>query len=387
MVFIRINNRVNMSNKTPLDLRLTIEGKSIRVTNQINAEAEDFERALLARQRTRPYDDAPLPLHLSLSQQTIWVKKTDQDAVLVQVTGADGLPAAQVVATIYHPRRTKWFRHAIVHAMGCSFISHEEELSLYKTLPEILKSARGVHRVRLQAMRLAHTDLMDFDNLAHRAGYNLVDPLAVTRTLMFDIQAPVEEILAALGSKTRAKIRHHGNEKVDIRTISDDAAIPGLKTALAASFSRTKGGEPYLEFDDLLRVAKERPDLVLIQGLYFKHRPEDLLAYSIVLRHGDVIESFSSGSLPDSELRKLPFNYFLLWGRIPWAQAHGGKLMDLGGVTDGGSTDPLAGISQFKRHFCEKQLEIGREMVIETSPLRCLMFRAVVALAQRLGRS
>lgn len=370
-----------MSNKTPLDLRLTLEGRNIRVTNQIGAEAEEFERALLVRQRLRPYEDGALPLHLNLPQQTVWVKNTDQDALLIQISTADGLPAAQVVATIYHPRRTKWFRHAIVHAMGCSFVSHEEELWLYKTLPGILKNARGVSRLRLQAMRLAHADLMDFDNLARRAGYSLTDPLAVTRTLAFDIQAPIDEILASLGSKTRAKVRHHGLEKIEIRTIADDASIPALKVALAASFSRTKGGEPYLEFNDLLRVAKERPDLVLIQGLYLKHRPDDLLAYSIVLRHGDVVESFSSGSLPDSELRKLPFNYFLLWGRIPWAQAHGGKVIDLGGVTDGGTTDPLAGISQFKRHFCEKQLETGREMVLETSPLRCFLFNALVAMA------
>ena len=50
---------------------------------------------------------------------------------------------------------------------------------------------------------------------------------------------------------------------------------------------------------------------------------------------------------------------------------------DLGGVTDGSPSDPLKGISRFKRSLTENELEIGREMVTTIRPLRFMLYGAL----------
>ena len=66
-----------------------------------------------------------------------------------------------------------------------------------------------------------------------------------------------------------------------------------------------------------------------------------------------------------------PLNAELLQGaEFRKADTHFDKehTVDLGGVTDGGEADACAGISQFKRHFSENEVELGREMSVTLMP-------------------
>lgn len=354
------------------------DGRKVRFTNVLDAEAETFEHGLVQRVRIRPYDEeTALPLELHLPQQIRWLRHYTGEFRLLQITDAQGNPASQIAVTLHRPRRLRWFGHAAVSSYGASSVSHEDEFWAMKLLPSLLRGEKGMTRLRFQASRPRSQDLLDFEHLARRAGYRIVDPLHVTRTAVYDLTPTLDELLAAMDKKTRAKVRHAGREKVEIIRTADPAHIPAMRAALGASFSRTGGARAHFDFESAFRMAQAEPDRVLILAVFLKSRPGELLAYSVTARHGELIEALSSGSLPDPELRKLHFNYFLYWEQIQWAKAAGARLLDLGGITDGGATDPLAGISAFKRHFTRTEIEIGREMELEIRPFRCAVFRAL----------
>ena len=52
----------------------------------------------------------------------------------------------------------------------------------------------------------------------------------------------------------------------------------------------------------------------------------------------------------------------------------------MGGITEGGSDDPLAGISDFKRHFPGFEVSIGRERLLKLRPMRYRLFSFLQAL-------
>jgi lipid II:glycine glycyltransferase (peptidoglycan interpeptide bridge formation enzyme) len=88
--------------------------------------------------------------------------------------------------------------------------------------------------------------------------------------------------------------------------------------------------------------------------------------------------------MPDPQLRKHPFNYFLLWDKVLWAKEHGVHWLDLGGVTEGGEGDVLAPISAFKRHFAQDVRDVSREYVMATRPDLDGLFRGLNLLKEAL---
>jgi lipid II:glycine glycyltransferase (peptidoglycan interpeptide bridge formation enzyme) len=140
-----------------------------------------------------------------------------------------------------------------------------------------------------------------------------------------------------------------------------------------------------MELEALFGVARERPDLARIFGLFLPDRPDDLLAFVAVMRHGRMAEYTVAGSLFDPVLRSMPFNYFLLWELMTWARDGGSLWLDLGGITEGGSSDPLAGISSFKRNLTDNDVELGREMAVTLKPLRRQLLEASREARDRLG--
>lgn len=355
----------------------SVNGFSVAVYTKITDQAKAFENTLSTGTRVHPLQEEGIveKIQIPLTQQTIWLENTTQPFVLLQLSTAEGMPAGQISAQLYRPRRMPMFGYAFVQQLGCSFSSHEVELASYEALKKHLLTIPSTCTLRIQALRANQRDLLDFESISRRAGFAISDPMGVTRTLIYDLAGTPDELLASLDKKTRAKVRHASRDKVEIRPLTEDADIASLQNALDASFGRSQGTQGYLDFNVYMRMAKQHPDHVLILGLFLKSRPSDLMAYLINVRHPTHVEAVSAGSVSDPELRKLPFNYFLFWDRVSWAKQHSDTFLDLGGVTDGGSTDPLAGISAFKRHFTKKEIEIGREMTITLRPYKNLVFK------------
>ena len=369
------------------DLKFVRDNRRVRFTNKLDADVLAFESQLLQQTRSDASSESPLPVELTLYQSSSWLKHAPEDFRLLQIRDQDGLPALQLALLIDRPRRLKSFATARVQSLGCSSVSGELETWALQLLPELVRDIDGVMKLRIYPYRARQKDLLDFESRARRAGFRLVDPIGVTRTLTIDLVQELDDLVASWDRKIRAKIRHPGRALFDIRVLSDVSILPQLENALESAFARTRGGAANYDFATAFKVAHEYPDQFQILGVFRKTMPDKLLAYSLSSKHGAVIQHVSAGSIPDPELRKVPFNFFVMWEVIQWSRKTGAKILDLGGVTDGGPTDPLAGISDFKRWLSKTEIEIGREMELELSPLRCLAFAAMVRLKNWLRAS
>lgn len=376
-----------------IDIERIVEGRRVRFTTRLDAESERFEAELLARQRELATDDDRAagiafgngsPLELTLQQRHAWLAHTDAEFRLLQMSDAAGRAAMQAVAYVERPRLFPAAGDAFVRKLWRATSPEDEAVGL-RALRLSCEADGELATLRLQPRRLHATALRDFEQRARRAGFALAEPESITRTLVLDLCESEEALLASFSSKTRQKLRARERSAIEIRPLDDATYLDACKAAALASIARTGGGGSRTEWGPMLALARERPDLVRVLGLFDRTRPGELLAFVCGQRHGAVAEYVSAGSLDDETLRKLPFNYFLIWELTRWARTHGARHLDLGGVTDGGADDPLAGISRFKRHLTRRELEVGREMVAMLRPGRAWAVRAVRTLAQRFG--
>ncbi len=359
-----------------VDLRRATEDGEVRLSSVLDEETEAFEAELLKRSRTGS-DGGEGTLELPVFQRHAWVRHSDGEFLLFQMRDAEGRAAMQVVLTIERPRRLQAFGRAIAYKLGPAATPVDEERGL-SALRALCTECEDLVTLRLQPYRRTLRELLDFEAHARRAGYSLVDPIGVTRTLVYDVSAPIDAQLAALSKKTRAKVRHRERQNVSLRALTDVSYATRCTEAVNSSLARTGGGTTRYNFAAAFALAQQHPELVRVIGLFRNEHPDQLLAYVVGVRHGEMAEYSSAGSLSDPALRSMPFNYWLLWELITWANEGGARWLDLGGITDGAPTDARAGISGFKRHFSELDVELGREMVAQLRPLRALALDAVL---------
>ena len=345
-------------------------GLSFRCISVIDDEARAFESAL----RGRP------GIEINLPQSCLWLESAGREFRLLQVTSGNGEPLGQVAAQVHRPRRARWYAHATAMAIGESFADANAERECVTALAESLRK-EGICRLRTHFYRCSPGGL----SRAASLGGEVAPPLGYERTLLFDLKPSTTEILAAFDKKVRAKILHRTRDQVEIRRLTDASIIPSLQAALDAAFSRTGGTSVPFDFEPYFSAAKASPSRVLILGLYLKSRPEQLLAYSIDVRHGAVVEAVSSGSLPDPELRRLHFNYFLFWEKVLWARDGVSNTLDMGGVTACGADDPLSGISRFKRQFTEQEATVNHERIFRLRPFPDRAFHGMARLKTLKG--
>jgi hypothetical protein len=238
------------------------------------------------------------------------------------------------------------------------------ELRLFARDPERLRRLRGW----AQELQLSVAE-------THR-GYR--------ETLCIELAGRSEdELWAALHKKARRDVRVVDKHPVELEAITDPAEAPKLDALLAEAMQRTGGAIPQRDWRHRISVARDHPDLVRIVGLY---RPEtrELLAFAAAHNHGDHVEYADAGSARPSDLR-IPLGYAPAWALLRWAREVGAGWFDFGGVTRGSQTeqaasssggkasDPLAGISDFKRYFRGELIEVAEEWTYEPSTVRALV--------------
>lgn len=378
----RIQRVTALLRRDPAEVRVDAaagEGRRARLAMGIDAESERFEEALLRRQR-----DLPLP------QRHAYLRHCSREVRLLQLEDPEGRPAWQAAVTIYRPRHLPLFGHGVAHKLGPAASPADESAGL-RLLRDLLRAQGDVLTLRLQPRRIRLRDLWDFEGRARHAGYSLCEPDGVTRTVLCPLRESREALLAAMSPKTRRNLRSGERFAGGLRVLDDPIWVPACQAAVRAAALRTgvhldsRGGGGDRPLRALLRVAMERPDLVRVVGLFLPERPTELVAFATACNHGLVAEYMSAGSLPDPALRKLPFNYWLLGALFDWAREQGCAAFDMGGITEGGPDDPLAGISAFKRHLSTEadETEVGREMRISLQPGLALMLEGLRALRDR----
>jgi lipid II:glycine glycyltransferase (peptidoglycan interpeptide bridge formation enzyme) len=348
-----------------IEKKWTEEVRTIRFTNFVDETSLRFEQE--ARET--------LP-EAALEQHLIYVSHTKREFYLLQIRSEDQKPAAQIAVFIGRSKLLPFFAMASVPNFGQARNPQEESFSL-KALAETMKGIPGVMTLRLQPQRFETESLSDFQNRAERLDYFQSKPVGPVRTLLIDLLANPETLLAALPQKTRAKIRQAAKVDAKVLELTNESTMKVCEDAMNESRRRSGASSADFDFSAPFEIGRTNGKSAKVLGLFLGTEIEKPLAYVIGYCTGKRAEFSSAGAFGDPALRAIPYNYFLLWELMNWARAQGAEVMDLGGITDGGADDPLQGIARFKRSFTSVEIEIGREMVKVIRPLRFAVYASM----------
>jgi hypothetical protein len=221
------------------------------------------------------------------------------------------------------------------------------------------------------------------------AGFRRVpsdEMFAYEDTILIDLSPSPEAILSEFHSTGRRHIRAVEKNPVALRSI-DASYDDRLDSLLRETMSRTGGTFNRPDWNALRAVRDRDPASLRIVGLFDTRRafPSDLLAFAVAYNHGDVVEYATAGSTRETDL-KMPLAYGVAWDLIRWARDVGARWFDFGGVTAGShdSSDPVGGISDFKRYFSKNVARVGSEWVFEPHPGRATVARIAAGIAHRI---
>lgn len=345
----------------------TICGRHVRWLEVPDLAAHEFERELV------------LCTDIPLMQSLLWVRYMPGKYRIFQITDKEGKPSMQAIVHMIYPARLHGFVRGRTPRLMRALHTEDESEAL-SALLELSRRSGVFGSLRLQPMRAEMRDLLDFQNRARRLGCVITEPLDYTRTLYLDLRPDPEAILASLAKKIRYQIRSFSNDVLKIQILDDERFTAACERAFEASMKRSGSSIYQVHFDGLLRMARAEPSRVRILGIFMRDDPEEPVAFVIGFRHGVVAEYNLAGSLDIDSLRKISFNYRLLWDLSLWAREQGSQWLDLGGVTDCSSDDPLIGISQFKRRLSNLDRLTGCEMISVIHPIRHTLFEVSLGL-------
>ncbi len=195
----------------------------------------------------------------------------------------------------------------------------------------------------------------DWEQLCRRHGcISDTDTIQPPRTVMVDLTASEDEIMARMKQKTRYNIRLAAKREVIVREGSmDDIAV--FNQLIYRTSQRNEFGvhapEYYRDAYDFFS-----PDRVALFIAEYQGTP---LSAVMVFAHGRRA-AYLYGASSDEERQRMP-NYAVQWAAIIWAKERGFEAYDLWGVPDNSQDelesqfmerhDGLWGVYRFKRGF------------------------------------
>ncbi len=211
------------------------------------------------------------------------------------------------------------------------------------------------------------------------------------RTLALDLAPGEPALLAALNLKVRRNIREPVKRGLELRSITDAALAPRLEALMAETYQRTGGSAPPLPWQTMIALSHREPNRSRIGGLFdpTSDGPEALVAFAWGALHGSYVTYEAGASTRRASLGRTPLAYAPLWDLVTWAGGTTASWFDFGGITAGtkeSADDPLGGISDFKRFFCQTAVDVGDDWVLEPRAIRAAVARVASALARRFSR-
>lgn len=245
----------------------------------------------------------------------------------------------------------------------------------------LARRERSVLRVTLQTFTLDAESRAQTSEVLRGHGFVSVPTTrSYERTLVVDLTPEESALLAGFHYNARRRIRNVAKYPVKVTTARSGSLAPRLKELGDETHLRT-GGEPQqIDWVSVIRMSAEAPHLSRIAILERTDRegPDAVLAFAWGCVHGRVAEYSESGSTRPDDM-KVSTSYAVMWDLMSWARQSGAQLFDLGGVTEGSvdSDDPLGGISDFKRFFSQREVEVGQQWVLEPHPARAAAARVI----------
>ncbi|HEX6629036.1 MAG TPA: GNAT family N-acetyltransferase [Gemmatimonadaceae bacterium] len=228
------------------------------------------------------------------------------------------------------------------------------------------------------------------ESVLETAGFvRLPSPRCYEHTLVLALDKDEDSILASFHRSARQNIRNSVKQGVRVTPIVDPAHFARLDEIAAETYERTGGRYTPVDWARITAVGAADPRASRLVGLYRddKDGPDSLVAFAWACSHGDHAHYADSGSTRVTD-RRIPLLYPLVWDLIVWAKRSGSRFFDFGGVTMGtlDSEDPLGGISDFKRYFTPRVVQVGAEWSYEPRPKRAQAAKMVKSAAAKLSR-
>lgn len=266
-----------------------------------------------------------------------------------------------------------------------------DDAGLREALAELCRLARvkwRVLRVTVDVFSLDPESRRRTANALRESGFKKVPSTrSYERTLVMDLAPTEETLFAGIHKNARQGVRNIARFPVRVSLATSQTLSSRLQHLSDETRGRTGGERRSLDWDSIIELSAARPDLsrIAILERTDSSGPESVLAFAWGCMHGEVGEYSESGSSRSTDL-KVSTSYSLLWDLILWSKREGAKWFDLGGITSGGthSDDPLGGISDFKRRFSQRELEVGEQWELEPRPVRARMAHVVSAGASAI---
>ena len=183
----------------------------------------------------------------------------------------------------------------------------------------------------------------------------IVEPHTIQprNTILLDLKADEDELLARMKQKTRYNIRLAEKKGVVVRETND---IQGFYRLMQTTGTRDGFAVHDISYyQKAYEVFSPTGECVLL-GAFFEEKP---LAYLMLFLSGERSWYFYGAS--DDASRNLMPTYLLQWEAIRWSKAHGATVYDLWGIPDASEaeleeqfmqrSDGLWGVYRFKRGF------------------------------------
>ncbi len=260
-----------------------------------------------------------------------------------------------------------------------------------EALAGLARANRRILRVNVELFERAAKRRAALEQALRRHGFRQV---AVRRryaqTIAVDLTPDEDQILASFHGMARRNIRKLARGVVAVRTIDDARLADRIEELVRATLARTGGHYQPRDWPALIRLSIQEPTRSRLVGLFRTDQdgPGSLLSLAWGQHHGTYAHYDVGASVPAPDLN-VPLAYALIWDLLCWARRHGAHWFDLGGITAGhchDGTDPLGGISDFKRYFSREVVEVGGEWMLEPHWFRGRLAAAVSAGAHLLGR-
>lgn len=326
---------------------------------------------------------------LPLYHRAIWARAVAAGGVrnsLVAIRGSDGHCLAGFAIEIARSRALPGHRLLSILRVGIGSGGLDES-ALEAGLAELSALVRrdgSVLRVTVDAFALGTgARSLTAQALARHGFLRVPTTRSYERTLLLDLAPTEDALFAGLHKNARQGIRNVSKFPVRLATARSGDLASRLEQLSDDTRERTGGERRHLDWRSFIDMSSRASNLSRIAILERTDRsgPDSLLAFAWGCIHGDVAEYSESGSARPGDL-KISTSYALLWDLIVWAKRGGAKWFDLGGVTGGGteSSDPLGGISDFKRRFSQREVDVGEQWEFYPHPRRA-------ALANAIGRT
>ncbi len=355
-------------------------GRFVTTIFGLGADRTDAEQALEG-------DGILLPF----PQRAEWLRHTGQDdAFLVVARDAASQPQAAVSVGISKTRALPGHRLYRIERM-CAAADIRVDRQLLDGIVDAARRDASCLRVSIEVFERNEERRSALQAALADTGFaKSPDTRSYARTLALELAPGAEALLSALNLKVRRNVREPVKRGLEIRRITDVALAPRLEELLRETYARTGGASPHFPWSFIIELAAREPNRSHVSGLFDPKAEgaESLLAFSWGVMHGDYVTYEAGGSTRRPELGRTPVAYAPLWDLISWATTTRASWFDFGGVTAGtkdSADDPLGGISDFKRHFCQDVVDVGEDWMLEPRPVRSSIARAVGMVARRFG--